>query len=333
MKQYFRKPLLAMLDLIASDIRDYRTGERLGRGLLLPWGGGIHLAGYEGKPLIPRFEPQGRLCFWKQKIGFTAHPAPDFSSMASERDSGSATGTKVLNLIITHRGWAHVKELLGRWSGCSLEENLWLVFGGNKVDFDHIDYPRKVFIDDPELRTRDHQREKQSYAGLLRACAPIVEREGADYVYLCEYDHLPAVPDLSVRQIRALREEGADVMAHCLIRTDGTNWVIALAHESDPQFHPFWKSVSVREDSSVILWMFGSGSFWTREAFLAVALKRLDIACYFEIHLPTMAHHLGFRVRNWNPCDHLLTNLPKKGVTLEVAMSQGCWTVHPVKEP
>jgi hypothetical protein len=88
---------------------------------------------------------------------------------------------------------------------------------------------------------------------------------------------------------------------------------------------------NIREDPTVTMWMFGSGSFWTREAFVGVCSIPQTINCYFEIFLPTLAHHLGFRVRGWNEDHHLISNLPNKSVTLEEARKRGSWTVHPVK--
>jgi hypothetical protein len=105
-----------------------------------------------------------------------------------------------------------------------------------------------------------------------------------------------------------------------------------LNSDEDPDFFPFWKSLSLREDPKVILSMFGSGSLWTREAFLAVAAQAQSIECYLEIYLPTLAHHLGFRVRRWREDRHLISNLPSPSVTEDNARKTGCWTVHPVKD-
>jgi hypothetical protein len=68
---------LAVARLFASDLVDFRTGEKVGRALLLPWRGKIHVIGLE-EPVQVAFLPQKRLTFWKQEIGFSAHPAPDF---------------------------------------------------------------------------------------------------------------------------------------------------------------------------------------------------------------------------------------------------------------
>ena len=332
MKRLLRALFLKAISPFFSKIRDHRTGEVLGKGWLVPLGGRVRLIGYRGRPLIPEFLPQQRLCFWKQEIGFTARGPVDFPS-DSGKGSEKSSSPRVLHLVITHRGGEEFVRLLSWWKPFCSQEDLWVVFGGTRGEFEALEYPRKVFVDDPGLRTQDHQREKQSYAGILKATAPIVERESPDYVYLCEYDHLPVQADFMNRQLRELREEGADVMAHYLERVDGTSSAFALFHDADPAFSTFWKEVSRRDDPSAVLWMFGSGSLWTREAYLAVATGEQRIPCYFEVYLPTLAHHLGFRVRRWKEDSHLVTNLPSADVTVETAASRGAWTVHPVKQP
>lgn len=331
MRLFLRNVFLKVLEPLFSSIRDHRTGEVLGKGLLVPLGGRIRLIGYRGRPLIPVFLPQQRLCFWKQEIGFTAQVTGDFPGRPEER-GGEAVPPRVINLMITHRGGEDLKRLLNWWKPFCAEDDLWIVFGGAREDFESLDYPRKVFVDDPGLRTRDHQREKQTYGGILKATAPIIEREAPDYVYLCEYDHLPIQNDFMSRQIKEMRSEGADVMAHYLERIDRTSSPFGLFHDAETDFAAFWEGLSVRPDPSVVFWMFGSGSLWTREAYLAVAAVAQRIPCYFEVYLPTLAHHLGFRVRRWREDRHLVTNLPSPKVTLGEAAARGSWTVHPVKD-
>lgn len=79
-RQIFRSAVLGMVDVFASDIRDIKTGERIGRALLIPWRGRIIMVGkgVAGYALVPRFCPQTRLNFWKCELGFTKHPKPDF---------------------------------------------------------------------------------------------------------------------------------------------------------------------------------------------------------------------------------------------------------------
>jgi hypothetical protein len=72
-----RSILIAIAHRFGSRIIDSRTGQELGRAFLVPFRGKIHVIGL-ARPAIPIFLPQARLTYWKQEIGFTTHPKPDF---------------------------------------------------------------------------------------------------------------------------------------------------------------------------------------------------------------------------------------------------------------
>ncbi len=76
-KLALRPFVLRAARLLGSPVRDARTGQVLGRALLVPFRGKVHVVGLE-TPVIPVFSPQDRLTYWKQELGFTAHPPPDF---------------------------------------------------------------------------------------------------------------------------------------------------------------------------------------------------------------------------------------------------------------
>ena len=334
LKLMVRNNFMKVVDLFASEIRDHVSGESLGRGLLLGWGGSANLIGHSGlPPLIPRFLPQGRLTYWKQPIGFTTHPRPDYQRLGTTPVTDNQS-VRVINVVLTHfHDNEALRELLGNWKEVCRTEDLWIAFGGTSHAFERLDYPRKVFIQDSSLRVDDNQRERQSYTGIFRAMSEIVENEKPDFVYLIEYDHVPLASDLNRLQVKAITNEKADVMGHWLYRVDGTSNHHMLYHETDPAFLPFWKSLSRRDETGVVLSMLGTGSFWRREAFLAIAKCPQEISCYLELYLPTLTHHLGFRVRAWNDQEHLISNLPSRLVSVESGRERGCWTVHPIKNP
>jgi N-acetylglucosaminyldiphosphoundecaprenol N-acetyl-beta-D-mannosaminyltransferase len=322
---------LKLIALFSTEIRDCVTGESLGKGLVLSLGGRLLVIGHPGlPPLIPRFLSQKRLTYWKQSIGFTTHRRPDYPRLACVK-SPHGDSSRVMNVVLTHLGGAEMERTLNNWKAICREEDLWIAFGGSQDGFEALEYPRKVFVDDPYLRRIDNQRQKQSYTGIFRAMAPVVEREKPDFIYLCEYDHLPLVRDLNGRQVAEIRRKDADVMGHWLHRVDGTSNYHMLYHETDPGFAPFWRSFSRREDAGTVFSMFGSGSLWSREAFLAVAYHPCPIACYLELYLPTLVHHHGFRVCGWDEEQHLLSNLPSRAISEAQGRRRGAWTVHPVK--
>ena len=77
MKQLVRDVGVSLARRFGMKIRDHRTGDLLGRALIVPWRGRIHVIGFEAA-VRPEFIPQQRLTYWKQELGFSAHEAVDF---------------------------------------------------------------------------------------------------------------------------------------------------------------------------------------------------------------------------------------------------------------
>lgn len=79
-KKLIRAIGLTVARVIGTSLVDYESGRIIGRALLIPWRGKIHLIGLETK-VVPIFLPQKRLTYWKQEIGFTTHPPVDFPNV------------------------------------------------------------------------------------------------------------------------------------------------------------------------------------------------------------------------------------------------------------
>lgn len=239
---------------------------------------------------------------------------------------------KVLNVLVAHQGPELVQRLVSYWSHVA-HAGLIVAHGGAETSFDALDYTPKIFIDDRRLRTRDHQRELQSITGIFHGAYRWLSTTGSqfDFVYVAEFDHLPLVKDLNARQIDLLRREGADVLAFDLRRVDGTSYAHYLHHVANPSFHSYFASITMREDPQVILSMLGTGSFWTIEAFAAVARLSEPFPMYNELYIPTTAHHLGFRMRGYGPQNRFVSALGEKSDQIPSAVAQGAWTLHPVK--
>ncbi len=69
---------MRLVHLFGARLRDAETGEVLGRVLIVPWRGRVHVIGLEELTVRPVFIPQERLTYWKQDLGFTRQPPPDF---------------------------------------------------------------------------------------------------------------------------------------------------------------------------------------------------------------------------------------------------------------
>ena len=330
---FLHRVLHFLVVLFGNDLTDERTGRKVGRALLLCWRGRIHVLGLECEDqVIPEFLPQERMVSWHRQIGFTTHPPPDFPREAAA-PAAESRGDAVCFLLLTHQAPAQVEKLVARWRDyCRPPAQLLLAYGGPRESFERIACEPKFFLADPRLRTRHHQREKQSYTQVFQgAAAWLADHPACGYVYFAEYDHWPLVPDLAVRLIERLRRERADVLGHQLFRRDDTSCVHYQNHAADPRFLPWLEAISRRRDPGATFNMLGSGSFWTREAFLAVARQEETVPVYLEIYLPTLAHHLGFRIRAFGDQDRFIWGDGDRAAVIPRARAEGAWTIHPIK--
>lgn len=251
---------------------------------------------------------------------------------------------RVLHLLLTHQRAAAVAAMVAWWeeTGVTREDILLVATHPDEREFAAMDVPRKLAVHDARLRTRDHQRERQSYVGVFAAIARWLRDHAAGgqefaALHLAEYDHLPLAPDLADRFLGALRTERADVLGHELRRVDGTNQPHYLYHLGDGRFASFWAGMSRRRDAdgrAAVLSMFGSGTVWTPAAFMAVAGLPEPCPVYLELWLPTAAHHLGFRVREFPPeagGARFISSLGERQGQIAEARAAGAWTLHPVK--
>lgn len=221
--------------------------------------------------------------------------------------------------------------MLEWWRGFVAPEDVLLAYGGTEADFQALDHPQKFFVNDPRLRTRDHQRELQSYTAIFREASRWLRDRPYEVVHFCEYDQVPLAADFNRQQADRLDAEKADVLGYRVLRVDGTSHPHYLYHASNPQFHEFLRSVSCRNDPGVVLSMFGTGSVWRREAFDAVAGIDEPFPMYLELYLPTLAHHLGFRVRPLPDQDRFVHHLEDMSGKMDDACRAGAWVIHPVK--
>jgi hypothetical protein len=77
MKMLIRSLGLSIARSIGAQIKDFESGKSLGRAIIIPWRGKIHVIGLQAA-VRPMFLPQKRITYWKQELGFTTHPPPDF---------------------------------------------------------------------------------------------------------------------------------------------------------------------------------------------------------------------------------------------------------------
>ncbi len=221
--------------------------------------------------------------------------------------------------------------MLAWWAHCVSLDDVLLAFGGSEQDFRGVGLAQKFFVNDPRLRTKDHQREMQSYSAVFREASAWMRGRDFTHVHFCEYDHVPLAQDLNALQRARMASENADAIGCRLLRVDCTNHPHFLYHAAKSAFMAFWKSMTRRDNPGVVLSMFVTGSVWTRRTFDAVAAIGDPCPAYLEIWMPTLAHHLGFRVRGLPDQDSFVDNLRDMSANVEEARRAGAWAIHPAK--
>ncbi len=244
----------------------------------------------------------------------------------------SGTVSQTVNLIITHQPAECVARMLDYWRGFVPEESIWLAYGGKREEFERVAHPRKYFLEDNRIRVKDNQRDRQGYHEIFQSAVANGVLDGRDYLHLAEFDQLPIRRDFNQLQMAHLQSEGADVLTYGLLRVDGTHYPIYLAHLDDGRLNGFLCTISRRPDPAVVLSCYGFGTFWRAEAFRLVAAVTEPFPIYLELFMPTVAHHLGCRVRR---VPHLERFALTFGVVEHLqaeAIAAGAWFIHPVKQ-
>ena len=222
--------------------------------------------------------------------------------------------------------------MLAHWEQKVPPESLAIAYGGPLEIFESLELPRKAFIESERLRTTDHQRERQSYHPIVQAIAAQHLTDGHEYVHLAEFDHVPLQNNINELQETLLQKEGADILGYTVRRVDRTNNPHYLAHTHEARFLEFIASISVRKDKEAIFSMFGFGSFWTTDALLALASIDEPFPIYLEIFMPTVAHHLGYRIRSLPESPYLSTQATFSSTQVKNAAASGEWFIHPIKD-
>ncbi len=311
---------MGLFRLLGSDIRDCRTGQVVGRGVVVAWRGKVHLLGV-APAVVPVPLRQERVTYWRQEIGFTCHGPVDYPDRRQGRATREAPD-KTLLVLLDHRDAVAVGENLALWRHAGFgPERILLAYGGRPETFATLPVENKILLEDPRLRTRDAQRERQSYRELLVKTTAWLQGRPFTHVLFHEFDHLPLVSDLEDRLLERMHHEGAAVLGYHVGRIDGST-------------NPHWLNcVEETWPCEEALLMIGTGHFWTREAWEAVTADPSLASWYLELDLPSTAHRQGFRVRSMAEQEPFVRTGAEFLPALEEAIDRGAWTYHPVKDP
>ena len=242
----------------------------------------------------------------------------------------------LLGVLVTHLPADAVAAGLRYLEAVAPSSEFVVAHGGKREDFDEIATDRKVFIDDPLLRAAPVT--VQSYNQLLTRVHDAFVRDDPRWraVLVLEYDQLVLREDFEATLLGLLETSGADFLGKNCVRRDGTNWLHFLRYRDDPGLLAFLRGISVREDRTAMFGCLGTGMVLRREVLTALATMEHHEPVYVELYLPTVVHHLGFRVEDVNGVSDLYDELRWAPVFTEdevvAAKRRGRTFVHPFKE-
>lgn len=242
----------------------------------------------------------------------------------------------ILNVLVTHLAPAAVEQQLRYLRAVCPSSRFVVCYGGREPDFAALSAPERVFLTDPTLR--GPPRTLQSYNAMLQAIWDTWVRDdaGVDVIYVFEYDHLILRDDFEAALLAVMARTRADFMGkNCSERT-ATNWEHYTRFRRDRRLRAFLADISVREDPTRLFGCLGDGFVLKRDPLAAFAMTHEHPPCYGELYLPTLLHHLGFRVVDIDHASPIYANVryePEYSLDdVLTAQRAGEHFVHPFKD-
>lgn len=303
------------------------------RAIVIHWRGNIHVVGLPNNVhlrLLP--VPQPKLSYWRQSIAWEEAQPPDYLRNGKQKP---LLVDVVCHVVICHLPPRETEAVFNTWKNADPDSLVVIAYGGKEENFRHLSADiTAIFISDVSLRSTEHVRQRQQYAGIIRGTSQWLEQTGhinVTHIHMVEFDVLPTIANPGKHLVRALSDEDADLIGYGLVDISHTIHPHNRFETANSAFLNFLKSISLREEKGKILSMLGCSSTWTRACFEEVA--RLDYpAAYLEICIPTLTHHLGYRVRPIHKGqERFVTFHGDFHQEIEKFRHEGAWLVHPCK--
>ena len=240
----------------------------------------------------------------------------------------------LLTVLLTHLDRARVESQLAHMRATAPGARFAAVHGGRRSDFDGLDPSEALFVEDPSLRGPHFDK---SLNDTLRAIHATWVRDDpeTDLVYLVEYDHIILRADFEQALREVVARTGAGLVAKNATPRNDTNWSHFLKVRHDERLNRYIADITSRDDPLVRWGCLGTGLLLTREALAAFCALEEPPPYYVEMFVPTVIHHLGFRVVDMDAVSDLYADvrwLPEFGLDeARAARQNGRHFVHPFK--
>jgi hypothetical protein len=242
---------------------------------------------------------------------------------------------RFLHLLLVHQEPPAVLALRRYLAAVAPQSRFLICHGGTRASFDALDDREAIFVASPDLRS--DPLTYQSYSEALEGAWSAVVRDdpAIDAVSLLEFDHLILRADFEHALADAFARSGADFLGKEAGDRTRTNWPHQIRFRGDPDLLAHLAALSVREDRTRIFGCLGTGFAMRREALAAFAAVTGRPRCFMEAYVPTLVHHLGFRVADVDAVSDVYRHVAwKPPRTIEEAIAlkaAGAYCVHPVK--
>lgn len=331
-----RKKLLSCLIFLASRLGSTLRavdGTPICKAFLFSWGGQIHIIGVPNNvQLRPVPLPTANLTYWRQSIAWEQAGAIDCPRLLPPQPV--AGEKRIATIVICHLPAPETLEIFKRWQANDIDATVLIAYGGEDAEFRKLDPSiNAIFIEDPNLRTTAHVRQRQEYQGAIIGAYRWLKDngKGMSHIHLVEFDVFPAAKEAGKRLAEILESERADLLGYGLRDLSGAVHPHNSYELSNPNYLDFLKKISKREICDRLVTMLGCSSFWSFECFETIATTESP-QVYLEIGIPSTAHHLGYRVRPVPPSQEISVSFQgDRSEEINDFRKRGAILVHPCK--
>jgi|SRR5215211_1202962 len=242
----------------------------------------------------------------------------------------------LLTVLLSHLSASAVEASVDHVRRMAPDSRLILCHGGRRPDFDAVRFEDKLFIENRGLR--GPSAAFQSYNDTLgevfdRFVAP---DESVDKILMLEFDQVLLSREFTQRLIQLMDNSGADLLGKTCVDRTATNWWHRVRYRDDPVLLRFLESVSTREDRRRLYGCLGTGFAMRRQVLEAYTAVTHPEHIYVELYLPTLVHHLGFRVDDIDRYGDLYAHVRSRppydlAAALELQRA-GAVVLHPFKD-
>jgi hypothetical protein len=240
-----------------------------------------------------------------------------------------------LTVVLSHVDAEHADELMGLFGAVAPDARFVLCHGGARSAFERIKWAERFFVEDPTLRGPAQHLQSLNQVFEIAWREYFASDTDLDALYLIEYDHLILDGTFEERLRELARDTHADLLGKTCIDATATNLAHYVRFRRDGRLLAHLAGLSVRDDRERLFSCLGDGIWLSRRALEAYVNVCAHPPCYCEIYVPTLVHHLGFRVIDVDAHSDLYRDVawqPERSVpeVLELAR-EGSVFVHPAK--